>query len=606
MFSNFIYFLVALIIYATAEMFDTGATHDPSGWFYSLILGIGFFGVCHACFKRIASHAPGLSYAGMDHAVSSAISRLSLLALMLFAVNMYVFRLNTVFSHADLFQTIPTLEALLFLGLFVLYLVIVWNAAFRVQHHFFPSEISRKSYVLSHLSFSLPALLPWLCLSLFADMIRFVPWKPVVEYFTSPAGEATYILVFLAGMAIFGPVFIKTVWKCRPMEKGAARTRIEAVCAKAGMRYANILSWDLFGGSMITAGVMGLVGRFRYILVTPALVHSLADDEMEAVMLHEIGHVHHHHMLFYLFFFGGFIACNFVLFEPMMLMVLIADPLYRGAAFMGLDKNQVYPVMMGGMLIGFFILYFRFGFGFFMRNFERQADIYLYRFYPDATPLIRTFHKIAAISRQAMDRPNWHHFSIGQRIRFLEHCQINPALVNRHHLRVRRMVIGAVFVLLSVFWFGYSINYGWLKPEFDSYVARQVVFHQLENNPENVDLQVLAADFYYSRQNYIKAIDAYETVLRTDKDHVHALNNLAWLLTTCPDESMRDYEKALTLAARAAGRSQAPFVLDTYAEALFANNRVSEAVQAAREALALAEDRHDYYREQVMRFETRL
>jgi tetratricopeptide (TPR) repeat protein len=263
-------------------------------------------------------------------------------------------------------------------------------------------------------------------------------------------------------------------------------------------------------------------------------------------------------------------------------------------------------VMMGGMLIGFFIVYFRFGFGFFMRNFERQADIYLYRFYPDATPLIRTFHKIAAISRQSMDRPNWHHFSIGQRIRFLELCQANPALVNQHHRRVRRMVIGAVIGLLAVFWLGYSINYGRLKPGFDTYIARQVVFQQLENNPENVDLQVLAADFHYSRQDYTKARDMYEAILRTDKDHVHALNNLAWLLTTCPDESMRDHEKALALAGRAAGLSRAPFVLDTYAEALFANNRVEEALQAAQEALALAEDRHAYYREQVKRFEAHL
>jgi Zn-dependent protease with chaperone function len=605
-FSNFIYFLAALIIFATSKMFDTGATHDPSGWLYSLILGIGFAGVCHVSFNRIALQAPRLSYAGIDHAVSSAISRLSMLALMLFAVNMYIFRLNTAFSHAALFQKVPTLEALLFLGLFVLYLIIVWNAAFRVQQTFFPAEMSQKSYILSHLSFSLPALVPWLCLSLFADMIRFVPYQPFVDYFTSPAGEITYILVFLSGMAIVGPVFIKTIWKCRPMKKGVARTRIEAVCAKARMSYADILTWDLFGGSMITAGVMGLVGRFRYILVTPALVHSLADDEMEAVMLHEIGHVHHRHMLFYLFFLGGFIACNFVLFEPMMLMVLIADPLYRGISALGLDKNQAQPLMMGGALIGFFILYFRFGFGFFMRNFERQADIYLYRFYPDASPLIRTFHKIAAISRQAMDRPNWHHFSIGQRIRFLEHCQKNPALVNRHHRRVKRMIIGAVFVLLAVFWIGYSINYGRLKPGFDNYIARQVVFQQLENNPENAELQVLAADFHYSRQNYMKARQAYEAVLLTDKNHVHALNNLAWLLTTCPDESMRDHETALALAARAAGLSQAPFVLDTYAEALFANNRVAEALQAARKALALAEDRHAYYREQVRRFEAHL
>ena len=606
MFSNFIYFLVALIIYATSELFDTGAPHDPAGWVYSLILGAGFFGICRLRFRHIERNADKMSYAGVDHAVSASVSRLSILAVAVFAVNIYIFRLNTSVSHFPVFQTIPTLGALMFLGLFVLYLVIVWDAAFRIQARLFAREISRSRFVLSHLSFSLPALLPWLCLSLFADVIRFVPYAPARDFLTRPAGEIFYMLVFLAVLVIFGPVLIKTLWQCRPMEKGPARTRIETACERAGLRYADILRWDLFAGSMITAGVMGLVGKFRYILVTPALVHALDDAELESVMLHEIGHVHHHHMLFYLFFFAGFIACNFVFFEPMTLMILIADPLYRGAAFLGLEKNQVHPVMMGMTLIGFFILYFRFGFGFFMRNFERQADVYLYRFYPDATPLIRTFHKIAVISRQAMDRPNWHHFSIGQRIRFLEKCQKDPALVAQHHHRVRRMMAGAVLVLTGFFWLGYSLSYGHLKPGFENFIARQLVFHQLADHPEDVDLLVHAADFYYARQDFMRARETYEAAIGMDARHVHALNNLAWLLATCPDKAVRDPGRALELAARAVAVSREPFVLDTYAEALFVNNRVAEALQAAREALAMAGDGHSYYQEQIRRFEAHL
>ncbi|MCF8113778.1 MAG: M48 family metalloprotease [Desulfotignum sp.] len=606
MFSNLIYFLTALIIYATSELFDTNKTYSHSGWFYSLILGAGFFLICHLSFRRIALNAGKLGYAGVDNAVSAAISRLSILALMVFAVNIYVYQLNAVFFRIPLFELVPTLAAALFLGLFVLYLVIVWNAAFRVQKSCFSKQVSRKSFIVSHLSFSLPALVPWLCLSLFADMVRVIPYSPVKDFFISPVGEIGYILVFLGGMAVFGPVFIKTLWKCRPMEKGFARARIEAVCDKAGLRYADILRWDLFAGSMITAGIMGLVGRYRYILVTPALVSSLEDDEMEAVMLHEIGHVHHHHMLFYLFFFGGFLACNFVFFEPMMLMLFIADPVFQLFAFLGLEKNQVHPVMLCVFLIGFFILYFRIGFGFFMRNFERQADIHLYRFYQDATPLIRTFHKIAALSRQAMDRPNWHHFSIGQRIRFLEQCQKNSALVDRHHRRVRHMITGFVVVLTGVFWLGYSLNYGYLKDGFEDFVARQVVFQQLEADPQNPDLHVLVGDYYYNKHDFSRARQIYENVIRMDKDNVHALNNLSWLLTTCPDEQMRDHERALALATRALSLAREPFVLDTYAEALFANNLVAEALQAAKEALAMADTRQGYYRDQVARFEKHL
>lgn len=134
------------------------------------------------------------------------------------------------------------------------------------------------------------------------DLVGFIAYPPLDDLMTGPAGEMIIIMVFMAGIAVFGPVFIKTIWQCRPMEKGPGRSRIEAVCHMAGLRYADILIWDLFAGSMITAGVMGLVGKFRYILVTPALLGSLDDEELAAVILHEIGHVKHRHMLFYLVF----------------------------------------------------------------------------------------------------------------------------------------------------------------------------------------------------------------------------------------------------------------------------------------------------------------
>lgn len=602
MFSNFLYFLVALVIYTTSDLFDKTSTPDPDGLVYSLILGLFFAMVCQFSFKRLAYRAAGNPAAGLDHAISNTVTRLSVLALMVFAANIYLYRLNFLVTDLPVFERLPTLGALLFLALFLFYLVIVWNAAYGVQKRYFPGELSKKAFIFSNISFSLPALLPWFCLSLFADLIGFLPDSSLKAFFNTPAGEIGYILLFLAAVSLFGPVLIKTVWRCAPLEKGYARNRIERVCGQAGLAYADILRWDLFGGTMITAGVMGLVGRFRYILVTPALLHSLSDDEMDAVMLHEIGHVQRHHMLFYLFFFAGFIACNFVFFEPVILLLYIAEPLHNGLTFIGLPPDSIHPILVCTILISCFVLYFRFGFGLFMRNFERQADLHVFRFSSDATPLIRTFYKIASLSRQSMDKPNWHHFSIGQRIRFLERCQTNPVLIGEHHCRVRRMIGWYAVIVLMVFGLGYSINYGPLKEGFSNFIAEKVLVQQLAVDPDNSDLYVFVGDYYYGKNAFQKARDAYENVIRIDPENVHALNNLAWLLTTCPDTAMRDYEKALELASRALAVQRQSFILDTYAEALWANNRPEEALLAAREALATADDKLDYYREQVARF----
>ena len=603
MFSNLLYFLIALVVYSTADLFDSGEPSDNIFVFNSVMVSFLFAVVCSMVFKRLEIRAYDDPYRNIDSAINQTISRLSVLALVVFSVNIYVFKLNLVFSGIKIFEVVPTLEALFFLGLFLFYLMLIWNAAYRLQKRYFAGEVSKKNFILSNVSFSLPALLPWFCLSIISDVFSLLPWGSVTAVIQTPAGEIAYIALFITAIAVFGPVLIRRLWHCRPLDAGYARHRIEHVCQKTGLTYADILKWELFGGHMITAGVMGLIGRFRYILVTPALLNSLNDEELDAVMLHEIGHVQRHHMFFYLCFFAGFIACNFVFFEPVLLLLYTAGPIYDLFALVGIERDTAHPIIISTVLIAVFILYFRFVFGYFMRNCERQADLHLYRFGKDGFPLISTLYKIASLSRQAIDKPNWHHFSIGQRIRFLERCQENPSLIQAHHSHIKKIMTGYFILVTLLFSVGYAINYGAASDVFGNYIAEKILLQQLEVQPENSEMYALVGDYYYNNKNYGKAIDSYENVLRVDPENVHALNNLSWLFATCPNHEYRNEKKALENAKRALEQKREAFVLDTYAEALFVNNDIPNAVNAAREALHLSKDKKAYYRSQLGRFE---
>jgi len=606
MFSNFLYFLIALVIYTTSGLFDKPDTIEFTGLYASLASGLVFALVCHFSFKRLVQKEGALSFAGMDQRVNKNISRLSILAILLFAANIYVYRLNHLLGEFPLFQWVPTLEALTFLGLFLLYLVLVWNSAYKIQKRYFPGHLTKKEFIFSNLAFSLPALLPWCGISLLADFIAALPFEWAHDFLSTTTGEVAYILFFLSTISIFGPVLIQRLWGCRPLEAGYHRRRIEATCRRAGLRYHKILKWELFGGTMITAGVMGIVGRFRYILVTPALLNSLDDEEIEGVILHEIGHVRYHHMLFYLFFFAGFIACNFVFFDPFFLLLYVAQPFYSGFELVGISRNTAQSLMICLGLIGFFLIYFRLIFGFYMRQFERQADLHIFNFHAGPSALVSTFYKIASLSRQSIDKPNWHHFSIGERIRFLEQCRDNPGLISRHHSRVRKLIIGYGITAAILFSIGYNISYGSLEKPFNEYITQKVLMQKLAVDPQNSDLYVFVGDYYYDGGLYAEAVDAYENVLKIDPENTQALNNLAWLLATCPKEAFRDPEWSLNLAGRALKIIQAPHILDTYAEALFLNHRRKDALNVAKKALAAATDNKDYYREQVNRFEKAL
>jgi Zn-dependent protease with chaperone function len=226
-----------------------------------------------------------------------------MMAIVLFAIDIYGLNLTSFFFNAPFFSTIPTLPALIFLGLFVFYLAVVWACAHDTYQSVYQTDLSRWSYILSNISFSIPVILPWVMLSGIADIINALPFELPKRFLATTEGEMLYFLIFLFGIAIIGPAMIQKFWRCKPLETGYYRSRIETLCKRGGLEYANILYWPIFGGRMITAGVMGVVKKFRYILVTSALLRLLAPEEIDTVIAHEIGHIKKKHLLFYLVFF---------------------------------------------------------------------------------------------------------------------------------------------------------------------------------------------------------------------------------------------------------------------------------------------------------------
>jgi tetratricopeptide (TPR) repeat protein len=90
----------------------------------------------------------------------------------------------------------------------------------------------------------------------------------------------------------------------------------------------------------------------------------------------------------------------------------------------------------------------------------------------------------------------------------------------------------------------------------------------------------------------------WEAALEIAPDFLEAANNLAWLLATTPDASVRDPVRALAVAERARAIAEPPgaasegeraSVLDTLAAAQAAAGRLAEAVATASDAAALAE-----------------
>ncbi len=84
-----------------------------------------------------------------------------------------------------------------------------------------------------------------------------------------------------------------------------------------------------------------------------------------------------------------------------------------------------------------------------------------------------------------------------------------------------------------------------------------------------------------------RAIDYYQVVLSIDPDHASARNNLAWLLATCPDSSLRNASRALSLIEPVyQAQPQVGELRDTYAACLAATGQYALAVELASKLAA--------------------
>lgn len=175
--------------------------------------------------------------------------------------------------------------------------------------------------------------------------------------------EGIIWLVSAALVFVMAPELLRRILKTSPLPEGPLRRRLEALCRRSGMKYRDVLVWHTHY-NVGNAAVMGLLPRFRYVLLSDLLLERMEDEQIEAVFAHELGHVVHRHMAWYVVFFLS--------------LILVAAAIERiiqtALQWTSLPPEMSALLMMMLLALGFWIV-----FGYLSRRFERQADVYAAR-----------------------------------------------------------------------------------------------------------------------------------------------------------------------------------------------------------------------------------
>jgi Zn-dependent protease with chaperone function len=643
MFANFLYFVIALLILSLYEPAGVPPFSLGQALLLFVLIGIVFAVYTRYQFQRMIASLGRESQMRLDRRFGQITTRHSILALFLLAVDVWALHLPAFLDKIQWLRPIPTLGTLVFLLVFIGYLTLVWYFSYAAHRRIYQTDISRRDFVYSNIAFSVPILIPWLLLSTITDILQILPFAWPKQVLNTTFGQIGTFLLFLGLAAVFAPMLIQRFWRCYPLEPGEQRQRIENLCRQAGVAYADIVYWPIFGGRMITAGVMGLVGRFRYILVTDALLRLLRPEEIDQVIAHEIGHVKRSHLLYYMLFFIGFLLVWYMIFSFRYAMM---DIIFQLSETLSMPPHVVQNIILAVFLIVSAVLYFRYVFGYFMRNFERQADIFVFQLFTTAIPLIATFDKIVLSSGQPADKPNWHHFSIQERVDYLRQCETSPAWIARHNRKVRKSMliyIAAALLLGSGLYYFDANSLASQTQTVDFKYLELYLNHKQSPSAKDAPYHFLLGDYYLIEKNYAKAAAHYELGLSLEPDSPmkekvlsrlgsayfeshnmrrayeiweralalapddpEALNNLAWLLASVREPDLRDPKRALELVQKAITTGKFAHIMDTYAMALFVNGRIEEAIKAEEKALEMTDSDKKTFRKQLAKFKAAL
>jgi Tfp pilus assembly protein PilF len=140
----------------------------------------------------------------------------------------------------------------------------------------------------------------------------------------------------------------------------------------------------------------------------------------------------------------------------------------------------------------------------------------------------------------------------------------------------------------------YSLGYA-LADEGKTQEAMQEWEIALKIEPRLADIHGKIASTLCRQGDFAGAVARYRRALEIDPDLVEVLNNLAWLLATCPEASLRNGPEAVQLALKACEltRFRRTIMVGTFAAAYAEAGLFTEAAATAQRACALATEEGD-------------
>jgi Zn-dependent protease with chaperone function len=317
-----------------------------------------------------------------------------------------------------------------------------WVANYSATRELGPASWSLGECLGQQLRFTLVILAPWLVMTAAIDSEPY--WPAMVRHYLGQhklvAGGLS--VAILGALLLVFPIYLIRLWPARRLPDGPLRLRLESLLARAGVGCRELMVWRTGGGRVSNAAVMGIVGRFRYVAFTDALLGEMTEEEIEAVLAHEIGHARHGHLWFYVLFTLSFAPAAMVVVGTV--LAVIAPVLQPGKT--DLSDGRALSTVAALLVAVLVAIYWRYVFGFLSRGFEREADVAACELVGTPLPLMTALEKLALVSGSGRAAPSWRHYSVAERVDFAARYGFDREALAGYHRRLRAVKAAVALV----------------------------------------------------------------------------------------------------------------------------------------------------------------
>jgi len=254
---------------------------------------------------------------------------------------------------------------------------------FRLEHRYHLSNQKLRSWIWDELKgWLLGLVLGTLLVELLYFTIRQSPqhWW-IVAWFAFLA-----LLVLFAQIAPI--VFLPLFYKFEPLENDNLKDRLIRLSERAGTRVRGVYEWKLSEKSKKANAALTGLGATRRIILADTLLQNYSDDEIEAVLAHELGHHVHKHILKSIAVQAGITLLGFWAANTVLHYAMERSHLFETMSdFANLPLLVLVSTVLSFLLMPILNSYSRFN--------ERQADRYCFQSVTTVAPFISSMNKLA-------------------------------------------------------------------------------------------------------------------------------------------------------------------------------------------------------------------